>query len=136
MGKRKGGIDPSIMYGTVFEGFQPGDVVRIRPKHGDEYVAIIVMLGIGKGRSVNALLGTTDGMKNVNSDDLSRVKLTGDQKGVVAHDLPTLASEWKLNSKTVSNISKQLVPLIQQRAKTKLKISSVEKQIAEELGKL
>lgn len=136
MVKRKGGIDPSIMYGTVFEGFQPGDVIKVNSKDGDEYIAVIIMLGIGQGRSVNAMLGTTDGVKDVNSEELSKVKLTGDQKGIVAHDLQALASEWKLNSKTVSNISKQLVPLIQQRAKTKLKISAVEKQIAEELSKL
>ena len=134
--RRKNSVDPTLMYDTPFEGIQPDDVVKVRPKNGDEYVAIVVTISEGHGRSVDAVLGTVDGVTNVNSDDLVMVRRTGDQKGLVAGELKKLASEWRLNMKTISSIRKQMVPLIQQMGKTKLRVSSITGNIGKELKKL
>lgn len=134
--RRKNSVDPTLMYDTPFEGIQPDDVVKVRPKNGDEYVAIVVTLSEGHGRSVDAVLGTMDGMANVNSDDLMKVGRTGDQRGLVAGELKKLASEWRLNMKTISSIRKQMAPLIQQMGRTKLRVSSITGDIEKELKKL
>lgn len=134
--RRKNSVDPTLMYDTPFEGIQPDDVVKVRPKNGDEYVAIVVAISEGHGRSVDAVLGTMDGMANVNSDDLMKVGRTGDQKGLVAGELKKLASEWRLNMKTISSIRKQMAPLVQQMGRTRLRVSSITGDIEKELKKL
>lgn len=125
-------IDAELTSGTSFDGVQPGDVVAMRLYGSKDQIKPVFIMDMNADTNGNltAIIVTKDsGIKTISERDVQSMKLYGNQNAPVINQLRQKQAEWLKTRKTIEAVMKQIAPLLATRAKAKMRLDSLDKEL-------